>query len=75
MHIHAAGSLQLRKEGSRTAEIDVSSGRLEVYFENKWGTVCKRKFMLPSADVACRQLGFSRANSFTDVDSDEYVEL
>ena len=38
----------------------VSSGRLEIYVNNTWGTVCNDNFGYIEATVACRQLGFSR---------------
>eukprot|EP00892_Ulva_mutabilis_P002672 jgi/Ulvmu1/12405/UM009_0052.1 len=34
------------------------TGRLEIFFEGSWGSVCPEHFDLPDADVACRQLGF-----------------
>jgi len=39
--------------GSRTKE-----GRLEVYYNNRWGTVCDDGFTDAVARVACYALGF-----------------
>lgn len=41
-----------------------SSGRLEIYINGQWGTICDDFFDLTDATVACKQLGFSGALSY-----------
>ena len=36
-------------------------GRLEVYYDNKWGTICDDSFNWQDAHVLCKQMGFEKA--------------
>ena len=44
-----------------------SSGRLEVYIDGLWGTVCANGFTNVSANVVCEQLGFSVQGIWTTI--------
>ena len=57
------------------------SGRLEVYHDGEWGSVCSHKFGYHEATVACRMMGYSyakraytKSNAYFDtVDSNKIV--
>ena len=50
--------LPVRLRGSPHA----SAGRLEVWKNNMWGSVCNEHFTIEAANVVCRQLGFDQAD-------------
>ncbi|PFX28995.1 Scavenger receptor cysteine-rich type 1 protein M130 [Stylophora pistillata] len=46
----------------RIAGHNASSGRIEVFFDNQWGTVCDNGWDIDDALVSCKQIGFDRAS-------------
>ena len=54
--VNREGDLRLRGGTSR-------SGRIEVYHNRVWGTVCDDEWDINDAHVACRQLGFLTATA------------
>ena len=44
-----------------------TAGRLEIYNDGQWGTVCGVLFGVTNADVVCSQLGYTRADKVGNV--------
>ena len=57
----------VRLAGFFGASILSPFGRLEVYINGHWGTVCSNGFTNTSANVACQQLGISAAERWTNI--------
>ena len=57
-----SGDLRL-VEGNATSS-PFMAGRLEVFINGEWGTICSDGFGSAEADVACQQLGYSAAAQY-----------
>lgn len=68
---YAEGSLRLSSSSATTTL--TPSGRLEVYINGRWGTVCSNGFSDTSATVVCEQLGFNNVEGWTTIGSQRYV--
>jgi hypothetical protein len=64
-----SGDLRLVARNGQTSRY-LTAGRLEVYYNGQWGTVCANYFRALEAVTACNQLGFPDGYlHYTSVDS------
>ncbi len=54
--------IQIRLAGEKRKH---NEGRVEVFYEAEWGTVCDDDFTIHAAQVVCRELGYSEAVSWS----------
>lgn len=47
---------------------DASHGRLEIYLDNQWGTICNDDISYNEAYVVCRSLGFQDVDEYREED-------
>lgn len=59
----------LRLVSSSGESYGVSSGRLEIFINSTWGTVCDYYFSFIAAGLACRQLGFTDDQAFRNANA------
>ena len=50
-----------------TEEVTQDRGRLEIFINGKWNTVCFNSFNAPAANIACQQLGFLKTAHYTRI--------
>eukprot|EP00061_Rhincodon_typus_P018230 g47329.t1 len=53
--------IQLRLAGRRKKG---NEGRVEVYYDGEWGTICDDDFSIATANVICKELGFLHAENW-----------
>lgn len=54
--------IQLRLAGEKRKH---NEGRVEVFYEGEWGTVCDDDFNIHAAQVVCKELGYLEAVSWS----------
>lgn len=54
--------IQLRLGGDKRKH---NEGRVEVFYNNEWGTVCDDDFNIHAAQVVCREMGYLEAVSWS----------
>ena len=62
------GELRLAIDG--LAIRGITAGRLQIYLDGQWGNICNGGFGIEEANVACHQLGYDRALSYSSATSD-----
>lgn len=72
LHFRKLSEGSLRLSNSSATNTLLPSGRLEVYINGRWGTVCSNGFSITSARVVCEQLGFNNVERWTTIGSQRY---
>ena len=62
---HSIGYGSIRLVQGKLSSVEYSEGRMELYLNGGWRTVCPDNFADNDADVICQQLGYLRAQELT----------
>ncbi len=66
--MHAGQIIESLRLVDNVGQMGGSSGRLEIYINGEWGTVCANGFSTADAEVACRFLTFNTYTTFGRVE-------
>ncbi|KAL4612876.1 hypothetical protein GN956_G22951 [Arapaima gigas] len=59
--VHAMPEIKVRLVGSGGGGRTPNQGRVEIFYNNVWGTICDDDVDINLANVLCRELGFRRS--------------
>ena len=54
--------------------LNSGSGRLEIRHDGVWGSICDDSFSIVDAHVACREMGWAKAERILSTSSDDYTK-
>ena len=61
----------IRLWNNANTSLQLTSGRVQIYYNNQWGSVCANTFRQDEADVVCRNLGYIGALNYSTEANDK----